>query len=421
MKRKIYIMNIEKIRNREKKNSAYCMVEKCKKSTIRHSHTVQSKVLSRYIAENDHVLYPKVKEEPSDCKIEMKRISVNHSSTFPGFCEEHENLFSYEKNGRIESERDLLLQIFRVICKEYYNKNLEYKHLSKANADLEEKIKEKIKLRFERSINKKMDEFIYNILNKDFKNVKVANGKLIKLIERYKMDSNLFKIFYDRCNEDIKQNKNKKRIVLRQIEVDFLLPVCIIGLSSAYCINKFTKKEEIAIFVINIIPNANKTLICISTLREYENSLVKYFEQRTCNELSILDMIESIMMYGTDSWFIKESFWNGLSKKKKILMLNDIMSVEYNFSEPYRFSIFDDIRKNLICKLEEANKGSLYDEKLYHFIEEAKLKLQVNLSNFELKCIRRIKKEDEQAYINCERQKEHNVKSNHIIYKKELF
>ncbi len=67
-----------------------CMYRGCTEESIKRSHTIPLSASLKLIAEYDHVLTPTYK----DFEVDLSRISAKQASTFPGFCEEHERLFS---------------------------------------------------------------------------------------------------------------------------------------------------------------------------------------------------------------------------------------------------------------------------------------------------------------------------------------
>ena len=102
---------------KEFRKSRPCVFPGCVHTSIPASHTLQRNGPLVAIAEDNHVLTPEVRL--SNRKLEMVSVGVGEASTFPGFCPEHEKLFSdLERRRELSRDRDLALQIFRVVCRE---------------------------------------------------------------------------------------------------------------------------------------------------------------------------------------------------------------------------------------------------------------------------------------------------------------
>jgi hypothetical protein len=81
------------------------------------------------IAEQQHVLTPLFGESG----ISLKRIGVREASTFPGFCETHEQLFTpFESTGKITDGHQTVLQAFRTPCREIARKHHDVDYMKRA-------------------------------------------------------------------------------------------------------------------------------------------------------------------------------------------------------------------------------------------------------------------------------------------------
>src|SRR5712691_4083439 len=90
----------------------------CGKQTIRYSHTIQMGGPIAAIAENGVVLHPVFR---ADGSVQMAPCGKGKASTFPGFCTVHEDMFkSFEQSKSITTPADIVLQTFRMVCRELF-------------------------------------------------------------------------------------------------------------------------------------------------------------------------------------------------------------------------------------------------------------------------------------------------------------
>ncbi|MDR3596454.1 hypothetical protein [Clostridium sp.] len=443
---------LSKSRKDDWKTKHDCMFPGCLKKSISQSHSIQKAVLSKFIAENDHVYHFVCSDEPMNTKLEMKDVSINVASTFPGFCIKHESDFKFEKYRKIDTEDDFVLQIFRTVCRDLAEKKNTHDNLKKMYQKSKDKIYPKIKKKFENHLNKSMNEEMYEQLKKDFFYV---NYEMKLLVERFKHEVTLYTKFYEEACKTLL--KKEKRLIYKYLEVDVELPICLAGTVGV----RKTENSEDGLFIFNILPNNNKLLICIATLEEYKDLMETFFDERTVNKLNILGMIESLMVYGTEQWYIKKSEWLKIDKDKRNIIMNDIVDCSHNFSEPYKFSIFDDLRKKYIEEYELNIDKELLDEnsiseaiqniyniiiekfgdreindeiwdkyldnnedikkyqenmKLYHIVELNKDILNKKANINEIKTIEEIIDKNRCSYLGCKANLKHEYYSKHAIY-----
>jgi hypothetical protein len=97
-----------------------CMYKGCGKTSKLRSHAIHRAGPIEQIAEQQHVLVPAVGHGGV---MTMERVGVREASTFPGFCETHEQLFSsFETVGQITDGHQTVLQAFRTLCREIARK-----------------------------------------------------------------------------------------------------------------------------------------------------------------------------------------------------------------------------------------------------------------------------------------------------------
>ena len=96
-----------------------CMHDGCSNLSIPRSHTISLGASIRLIADNGHVQTPRY----GAAGLNLVSVGVRDASTFPGFCTEHEKLFSaFETQKAMTEEQHFRLQAFRTICREIYSK-----------------------------------------------------------------------------------------------------------------------------------------------------------------------------------------------------------------------------------------------------------------------------------------------------------
>ena len=120
VKTKILFDNAKRI-SRNHKNRRKCLVQGCNCKTIRKSHSISKNLFLESISENSIVISPSF--DNSEGRMVLKQKGIGNASTFPGFCEKHEELFlDFEQNGEFKKTNHFNLQLFRTICREYYIK-----------------------------------------------------------------------------------------------------------------------------------------------------------------------------------------------------------------------------------------------------------------------------------------------------------
>ena len=105
------------------------MYRGCTSPSIRRSHAIHRAGSIERIAEDQHVLTPMLN---SKGKMRMGHIGIKLASTFPGFCVEHERLFAeFETAGSVSSERHVVLQAYRSLCRETARKDRQIRGLER--------------------------------------------------------------------------------------------------------------------------------------------------------------------------------------------------------------------------------------------------------------------------------------------------
>lgn len=325
----------KELKNWKKKQK--CIVVGCDKKSIEKSHTIQKSGSIKELAENGHILTPNFNDKTGE--MEMLSVGVNEASTFPGYCLEHENLFSeFENQKDYKTEEHMGLQLYRTVCREIVINEYQKKSL--------EDIQKRYIVFRDKMMN---DAFIANLdeetLNtptlelKDFK-IKGSDGRLKSAKKQVKLiDNNLKEFLYpyrDAILNDLKKKKFQK-IAYVAITYNQQIPVSLAGEGNFYY------KKNINI-IMNILPRTDNTYIFFSTLKKHTKEL-KLFMRQFESPLLMMNAIESCMIHGSDHWFIKPSIWNRINEESQQKILDSINDDKYNIANKFKMTIFNDLKQ----------------------------------------------------------------------------
>ncbi len=316
------------------KRSQKCIYNNCKNHSVKRSHTIQKSSSLRIIAEEGSVLTP---EYILGGAI-LKEKGFSQASTFPGYCNKHERLFEeFENAKKITDSKHYVLQIYRSLCRElvrlrheiYFLEKMIRHHEFERNSYIIKKIATATDIVFEQSaIKVKKDKVIHVLTDK-----LTSKKEQFKTLETYHLPE------VHAAVEDPLSNN----ITAVTIEIDTMVPVCLSGLYSFGVEEKGVKKTVVSI--VNVLPYKNSTFIVMHGRNEDENAIMSYLAHYN-DSMSLLNMIEVWMVYGTDHWFLKPSVWATIPDERRKKILSTIDSDDDELEFPH--SIFDDIRTKLI-------------------------------------------------------------------------
>lgn len=361
-------------RERRFRSARKCIFDGCNKTSIIRSHSIQKSKSLKLISEENHVLQPMFNEQGTIAEMTMKRVGINDASTFPGFCKEHEQIFSeFESKGVIDTIYEAQLQSYRNICREIVFNTNEL-DAGRHELDLYLKMRNKKALDLFRSelerqgLSPKTVDTV--TIDCEDKNIYVIN-KIINRIEEKlmilkKYKQHLFNVITDKNDDDI---------YTAEIIIDMQFPISLCGIASVGIDDNGIKR--VAYCILNIIPAENSTSIIIAGLKQDAGILKPYWEYYTQNNISILNMIESYMIHGSDHWFIAPSVWNELPPEKQKIILNDILVTDKSFLDQFPLSIFDSIRSQFIKQLENQQKWA-FQKNIQNLIEHEKKKFLIS-------------------------------------------
>lgn len=317
-------------REQARKKKGKCIMPDCNKRCVL-SHTIPESAVLKRVSHKKDVYYPAY-----DAKLSgyvCKSINIGKASAFPGFCVDHEKLFSgFEISGdfkdpsialqnlrivfRYMFEASSLLKVFRRKLSLYKNEITSYqqkqfdsvKHLLKKEITLEsveDEITEHLRLQIDNL------EYLY---------AKINNEDLIPLVKTLEGTDCSVTIFV--------------------VHLDCEVPVCLAGKSEFQTVDsKYTVH-------LSVFPSPGKTFCCFSLPEIYEQEFIGSMEKYK-NDLDFLKIIESWMIRGTDFWYINPMEWESYSKEKQEKILTLLKSNDNFPDEELDFTIFDNLRAEL--------------------------------------------------------------------------
>lgn len=355
------------------KKSRECIFPSCSKQSIKKSHSIPKSSSLLNIAKKGHLLKPEFDLTSSFPVIKMVKLGVNNASVFPGYCEEHERIFTnFELDCKFDDAKKALLQTYRTICRERtwreieidINDEIKRTYKSKINEDALKEIRDSLSHypQFSQIENIEITgvDSVLNSLDGYHDFIKSSNKDL------HKLENKILQILYG--------NSRKDELLIRVINVDIKFPISLCGFGTQKYVEK--EIERVAYVFLNVIPLKESTyIICLGSEKD-KTIFEKYCDFSFENPINMLNMIESFMVNGSDHWYINPDIWNGISKDKQEKILYDILVTEDSFFDEYPISIFDDIRLNLLKMFEENTKHRelTIDENLRIKAEQIKIK-----------------------------------------------
>jgi len=320
-----------------------CMYRGCPNPTIRRSHAIQKSAHLELLAEDQHVLTPELNARG---QLEMRRIGVNLASTFPGFCEDHEQIFSeFEAAGAISSPRHFGLQAFRTLCREIFRKRLEI-------SDQESAIDQYRKTRsnyFVSAVESVMPDATVHTLEikgdgmEHFVTSRIRESKLT-LAE---LEGNLYHELFEFINDE------QREPCLNVLSLPFEVPVACSGLGNLTYMHRDTKKRKEAFCPLGILPQSGAAIAYFATSKKHSGIAETYFAMMN-RGFGALNAMESWIVNGSDHWFIRPSAWDSIPASRQKRILEQIMRDDDNIGSLLSFSIFDDARRQIITWINEG-------------------------------------------------------------------
>jgi hypothetical protein len=327
------------------RKSRVCVVPNCVKNSITKSHTISRTSTLSNIASNKHVYTPEFDTQGTSPLIKMEKIGLKNASIFPGYCEQHENIFqTYERDSKIDTAKKALLQTYRSICRERVIREIEIEISKKMENSYREKLENEALIALKKDLSKSSisvklnnihiegGDYILFQLNKSISYLSDVNSRLVEIEHLV-----YHQIFENSVNDEL---------LGKVLNFDIKFPIALSG----FVIQKYSDQgvSKTAIIILNVIPTEKSTyLVCFASEKDKTifNSYTEFFFSDPFN---LLKMVESFMINGSDHWYINPKYWDNMSSTKKNKILFDILNTQDSFLDEYSISIFDDIRKKVL-------------------------------------------------------------------------
>lgn len=318
---KKFMYDPEYIRSLSWKDENICVYKGCTEKAIKSSHTIQKSTSLTIIAENNHLLNPKFNYRKEVYGLSL--IGINEASTFLGFCPVHELLFSqFESRRDFQNEQDFRLQIYRTICREIIvNKRAVSSSIYRRNQYTffrDEKLNELIQ----------QEVLKQNLESGAFQSIKHKyNDKKIRFISNYIKTTESYLVTLDKLHDaalnDVKKSK-VQQIFFEAIAIDWVIPCCLAGRGGI--VVQTGAKNKVIDMILNVLPYEDKTYLILATLHKNKPHLKRYLERYINHPFSIITMVESWLLYGSDHWFLKPSIWQDLGSDHQAEFIDEIFS-----------------------------------------------------------------------------------------------
>lgn len=322
-------------RERSRRKKGVCALLGCNKKCV-SSHTIPEGAVLKRISKNNEVFYPKYNSNID--AYERASVGINKASVFPGFCDDHEGLFSGFENTGDFKHPSMALQNLRVICKYYHGWKAVLKvferTLQRYRKELEAYQNEKIAL-----LNAHLSSDVKLLSIKD-ENTERMEGQIafIKLQIADIHNNDLYP--YIKTIEG-----DGEYVSVMYIDLNVELPICLAGKSAFY------SEGKKYVVHLSVFPHANGTFCCFSVNKDFESYFLLVLD-RYEDDYEFIGFLESWMIYGTDSWYINPDKWNSLDKDKQERILSELRIEDYYPDKVLDFLIFETERESIVRESE---------------------------------------------------------------------
>ncbi|PHR85795.1 MAG: hypothetical protein COA80_20230, partial [Leeuwenhoekiella sp.] len=290
--------NYSKYYSKRPDSISTCFADDCEAQTI-YSHSISKNAVLKNISTNGLVCSPLIKNQ----EICMREIGIeSQASVFPAFCNPHDTaLFSeLDKPNTSDFSRAFFEQlILRTISREIYT--------HRRNLKMTENVINQANSEFENAKIELFSDF-NNILRNTKINIKEWNDSRC-LHNKYLAD----------LNEKLENDKVRLKSLLdfyigekpetvRYLKIHKSLPVAFSGLTNFY-----ENGSEIQM-IINCLPYKDLTILAIANSSENDNIIQNqiFSKYDLSNENSVLKLVETLAVNGTDNIFFDIKYWKSL-------------------------------------------------------------------------------------------------------------
>lgn len=320
-----------------KKTRHICMYPNCEKLSI-NSHAISASSCLERISVDGILKTISVKRNDN---LPLKEfhyddIGIRESSTFKGFCHEHDAIFSGIDKHNINTWGDVFLQVYRSMCSLIFNNNMLYRASEETSIfkELFNPEHERKKLVSRELIARDMFELLNDVVGLE-KKVSLKNNQ-----------TTFFSPFFE--------NKPRDYFISYK-KIDFACPVAF---QTHFELNGDNGYYDS--FILFTPRESGGDLFVIS-----HNCDKKNISYHFRNELRTLSFIESCIMADSQFW-ISPIIYNAWSEEKREWILNDYYHYyERHYLDSYELSLFDETRfklaymtKDKLQAINELNKLS---------------------------------------------------------------
>lgn len=310
--------NYSKYYSKRSESISTCIADDCGAQTI-YSHSISKNAVLKNISTNGLVCGPLIKNKNiCMCEIGIER----QASVFPAFCNPHDTtLFSeLDEPNMSDFSRSFFEQlILRTISREIYT--------HRRNLKMTETVINQANLEFVNAKTELISDFNNTLSNtnikiKDWNDSRFLHNKyLADLNEKLENDKVRLKSLLNFYIEE-------KPETVRCLKIYKSLPVAFSGLTNFY------KNGSEIRMIINCLPYKDWTILAIANTSKNDDVIQNQFFSKydLSNENSILKLIETLAVNGTDNIFFDIKYWKSLSSEISKKYLEDFSN--FNAIDP---------------------------------------------------------------------------------------
>lgn len=296
-----------------------CYFPNCANNAIRNSHSISNKMMIEPISENRHVYGPTVNTFTH--KYEVAKISINKASVFPGFCQQHEDLFTFEKERVMSNGKELQMQLFRTICRQLFYLKHQRDNLIIYREIMGKKLLSTIdKLLLSAPPLKTPIDTVKSYIDSEFL------GKFDLMIHQRNKDIEYVENNWYQPNAEGFGKLLATYYYDELVVYNGLLPVV---LSGPVLFDDCPRDDEGTpdfdyVFYVNVFPNNGKTHVHMVSLRKQKDRLEKLAEQFENDSRVLRTYIPKWMVKHVEHWYVSPKYWNELDKSVQEKIIQEL-------------------------------------------------------------------------------------------------
>jgi len=322
-----------------------CAFPGCSAPSISRSHTIQKEGPLRSVSKGGKVLTPRRSRQTG--QIELALVGLSKASVFPGFCPEHERLFQeFERDGGLQTERDVLLQLYRTACREQFRLEHTVWSLERLISRYEGIRDQGLATLLERELGTdwmhRNDIRPRSITGEDGRTTRAREFLADARVALETVDSGL----RQQLEAAIRDGQTDVAGCLA-FQVDVCFPIALSGLGSFYVSEAGRHRRILAL--LGVFPDCigNSTMLTICAPPS-DSPAVDLYLSSLESALGLLNMVEQWMIRGTDHWFLHPDAWAAKPDGARQAILDSIEDGSAGIDAPLDFSILDGMRRDML-------------------------------------------------------------------------